>query len=253
MQERLKVEQAFHDGGAGGRGASRLIRLVYGSRLSKRSQEYAFELAGPLDGRNALELGCGSGYYTTELARRGAVVWAIDLSYEMAGAAQKRVSGNGWEDSVAIGVMAAECLAFVSEAFDVVFGGGILHHLDLAHALREVRRVLKPGGRAVFIEPLGYNPLLNLYRRLTPGQRTSTERPLRFETLEQIREEFAGLEHREFFLLSLLGVLPGARWGQNHFIRVITDLLCRLDDGLLATFPFLWRFCWITVIRVNKH
>jgi SAM-dependent methyltransferase len=73
-------------------------------------------------------------------------------------------------------------------AFDLVIGDGILHHLDLDVALGEVHRVLKPGGRAVFREPRLDNPLLKLFRRLTPSARTEDERPLDAADLRRIAD-----------------------------------------------------------------
>ena len=49
--------------------------------------------------------------------------------------------------------------------FDIIYGTGILHHLNLKACLDEIERILKPGGKFVFIEPLGTNPVINLYRK----------------------------------------------------------------------------------------
>ena len=60
--------------------------------------------------------------------------------------------------------MNAEFLEFDDNSFDLICGTAILHHLDLTRAYSELARVLKPGGLAVFMEPLGHNPLINVYR-----------------------------------------------------------------------------------------
>ena len=72
-------------------------------------------------------------------------------------------------------VMDAESMKFEDKTFDVVYGSGILHHLNIDKAYRELARVLKPDGVAIFIEPLGHNPLINLYRKklLLYAHRTS--------------------------------------------------------------------------------
>ncbi|WP_428491963.1 hypothetical protein [Rhodopila sp.] len=59
-----------------------------------------------------------------------------------------------------------------------MFGIGIIHHLDTRQASREVARVLRPDGNAVFWEPMGTNPIIGLYRMLTPNARTVDEHPL---------------------------------------------------------------------------
>src|SRR3546814_16824046 len=73
--------------------------------------------------------------------------------------------------------MNAEAMTFPDDSFDLVFGSGIIHHLDIDRAFGEIARVLRPGGRAVFIEPLGLNPAIELYLRFTPSARTPDEPP----------------------------------------------------------------------------
>src|SRR3546814_19128134 len=76
----------------------------------------------------------------------------------------------------------AEQTSFPDASFDRIGGSGILHHLDLDRAYAEIARLLKPGGRAVFLEPLGHNPLLTAYRDRTPRMRTEDKNhPLRNE------------------------------------------------------------------------
>jgi ubiquinone/menaquinone biosynthesis C-methylase UbiE len=72
-------------------------------------------------------------------------------------------------------VMNAEELEFEDAAFDVIFGSGIIHHLDVPRAYSELARVLAPGGSAVFVEPLGHNPLIRVFRNRTPELRTPDE------------------------------------------------------------------------------
>lgn len=75
-------------------------------------------------------------------------------------------------------VMDAHKLEFPDKYFDIVFGTGILHHLNFETAIREIARVLKKGGKIVFSEPLARNPVAKLVRKLTPDARTPDERPL---------------------------------------------------------------------------
>jgi len=74
-------------------------------------------------------------------------------------------------------VMDAHQLSFDDSSFDLIVGFGILHHLNADVALKEIHRVLKPGGRVLLQEPLADNPLLKLFRVLTPKARTEDEEP----------------------------------------------------------------------------
>ena len=74
-------------------------------------------------------------------------------------------------------VMDAHKLEFEENKFDLVIGNGILHHLDKLEAINSIYRVLKPGGRLVFKEPLADNPFLKIFRYFTPKARTVDEEP----------------------------------------------------------------------------
>jgi SAM-dependent methyltransferase len=74
--------------------------------------------------------------------------------------------------------MDAHDLDFADGTLDMVFGVAILHHLEFARALREIHRVLRKGGKIVFMEPLRHNPVARLVRWVTPHARSPDELPL---------------------------------------------------------------------------
>lgn len=104
-------------------------------------------------------------------------------------------------------MMDAHRLEFPDHHFDVVFGTGILHHLDLDRALAEISRVLKPDGIFLFGEPLDTNPVGRLIRQLTPKARTADERALRQPELARIAKKFACEFHFEQMLSVPAGVV----------------------------------------------
>ena len=57
-------------------------------------------------------------------------------------------------------------------------------------SIREIDRLLKKNGSLIFIEPMGTNPLINLYRRLTPGSRSKDEHPFKFRDLNYFKNIF---------------------------------------------------------------
>src|SRR5207302_1903430 len=90
--------------------------------------------------------------------------------------ARRRARANG--AAVKIVTADAERLPFADASFDRVWGNAVLHHLDLGRAAPELRRVLAPGGVAVFCEPWGENPLLTwARRRLRGGARRAAPPP----------------------------------------------------------------------------
>jgi SAM-dependent methyltransferase len=84
----------------------------------------------------------------------------------------------------------AHRLDFPNESFDFVFGGGILHHLDFKRAVKEVHRILKKGGKILFSEPLGKNPVGKIVRGLTPNARTPDEKPLERKEIDVLKNYF---------------------------------------------------------------
>ena len=126
--------------------------------------------------KTVLEYGCGTGSYAFSLAKRGAKVTGVDISEVAIALAKERAAEMGVED-VSFHVMDAEQMQLEDNSFDAACGTGILHHLRLHQALKELARTLKPGGSATFIEPMGHNPAINLFRRLTPSLRAKDEHP----------------------------------------------------------------------------
>jgi len=111
-------------------------------------------------GHTVLEVGCGTGLLTAELAKTGAKIYALDISPELLSVAQERVKSS----QVAIFCGNAYSLAFEAEMFDFVVGLSVLHHLDIDRALCEFWRVLRKGGKVVFSEPNMLNPQIILER-----------------------------------------------------------------------------------------
>ena len=99
-------------------------------------------------GRRLLEIGCGMGTDLASFARGGANVHAVDLTPRHLAIARQRLLSE--DHPVRLARSDGEALPFPSDAFDVVYSFGVLHHTPGTEtAVEEIRRVLKPGGTAV--------------------------------------------------------------------------------------------------------
>jgi len=140
-------------------------------------------------------------------------------------------------------VMDAESTTFHDSSFDLICGSSILHHLNVTKAYDEIRRILKPDGRAVFLEPLGHNPLINLYRKRTPALRSPDEHPLLLKDLQAAGDFFSSLMINYFHLFSLLGVPL-----RNVFVfHPLMHFLEAVDRTGFSVLPFLRKYAWTTV------
>ncbi len=217
--------------------------------ITDASQQLYYTLISKDPASNhALEYGCGRGGYCFELARRGLFVDAIDISPAGVEMAAQKAQEDELSERLRFQIMNAEDMTFPDDHFDVVFGKSILHHLDLVRGLREIARVLKVGGRAVFFEPLGHNVLINIYRRLTPRMRTEDERPLRVEDLTAFGEFFSEIKIHHFHLLALLAI---PFWNIPGLFGVLVSFLDRTDRLLFKLLPFLRKQAWIVVVELT--
>ena len=237
--DRLAAEQRFFDEQY--RKDSGSLNGFY--EVSGARREYAKRILRDCAGKRVLEYECGTGSYAFALADRGAAVTGIDISSTAIELARAR----GYPpENPEFRLGNAEALEFADGSFDVVCGTSILHHLDIERALRELRRVLRPGGRAVFYEPVAYNPVVNLYRLLTPHLHTLDEHPLTRADLQAMTENFGRLDARfaDFFALA---AIPALRLpGGTALLRVL-----EAADRIAMRVPGLrW---WGAVVVIELH
>jgi SAM-dependent methyltransferase len=244
--DRREAEQLFHDRQAADRAQTFRAgpaALVFEADAYLEHETWvrpAFLALGDLQGKRALDYGCGHGMAAVTMARAGARVTAFDLSPGYVSEARERAVANG----VNVECLTAdgEELPFPDASFDAVWGNAILHHLDLVKAGRELRRVLAPGGVAVFCEPWGGNPLLNFARTWLPyagKHRTRDEQPLSRRDLKPLRELFA-VEVRGFQLLGMVRRV----WRNERALKALDAL----DSRLLRGAPVLGNWCRYVVL-----
>jgi ubiquinone/menaquinone biosynthesis C-methylase UbiE len=194
--------------------------------------------------RDVLEYGCADGEHSLSelnLPQRCRSLAGIDISDVAIAKAAVQCDRAGLANTRFL-VMNAEAMTFPDQSFDLVFGRGILHHLDLKRCLPEIARVLRKDGKAIFSEPMGHNPIINYYRRRTPELRTADEHPLRVADLELARRYFAKVETTFYGLFSAASALVDTTaTGMPYRIgRAVDDLILRV--------PVVGRFAWYCLI-----
>lgn len=200
-------------------------------------------------GKIALDYCCGLGQNSLELAKNGAFVYGIDISNESVKTAALNASKSGYSNKVNFQVMDAECLKFDDSFFDVILCSGVLHHLDLKKALPELARVLKPTGKIICVEALGYNPVMNWYRKSTLHLRTSWEvgHILTLREVRYARRYFDSIDLRFFHLFSILAVPFRNTVFFNPFLSVLEWI-----DAMVLHIPLIRCLAWQMIFTLQE-
>jgi 2-polyprenyl-3-methyl-5-hydroxy-6-metoxy-1,4-benzoquinol methylase len=166
-------------------------------------------------GAKLLDFGCGWGDNSIVFAKMGFDVHGFDISEGNLNAARALAEKYGMSDKLKFSRQEAEKLEFPDNEFDVIAGVDILHHVDIEPSIRECHRVLKPGGVAIFKEPIA-NPVFDTVRRLGAVRKlvpntasferhiTEDERKLTSADLRVMERVFSRVEVHSFRIVSRL-------------------------------------------------
>lgn len=245
MHDRLEKEKAFHNE-AFSTGIRKPLDAYY-SIFGEIRDEFRKRLITYAAEKNVLECGCGVNSYASELATYFRHLCGIDISDE---AVRQSVEMAKLEGLLNCGfsVMNAEQLEFPDQRFDLVFGVGIIHHLDLPVFYSEAARVLKPSGKMLFMEPMGYNPLINLYRKLTPKMRTPDEHPLLRKDMKLINNYFDELSISYYHFFTLFAV----PFRNTRVFRSLLKCLQGIDGFMFRYVPGFKYLAWYAIIEAGS-
>jgi len=261
---RRQKEAEFHDQWAVGRDlGDTLVEEPFTAITGIENQHIEREF-GDVRGKTILDYGCGAAEGGIYFAKRGARVVGVDVSQKMLDLAHDLAKVHGV--SIETRRVESDRVPAETDEFDLIYGNGVLHHVPHDTAVPELCRVLKPSGKACFIEPLPYNPVINVYRKLAKEMRTDDETPVTFEQIEAFKRYFGRVEHEEFWLTTLSVFLKFYLWDradpnrERYWKKIYSDApklegffrpLNALDRRLLKLAPVLGRLCWNTVITVS--
>lgn len=244
--DRIRREQEFHDARIEEADTARRKVDKYYSLMQRAREEYTNLGIAYGKNRDLLDYGCFTGDAAFVWSAHCARTTGIDLSPAAVEVARRRAAEQ--EGDIRFEVMNAEHMDFPSGSFDVAAGTGILHHLDLHRSAAELARVLRPEGHALFIEPMGHNPAINLYRRLTPGLRSDDEHPLHMRDLDVFTQYFETVDIRFHNLFTFLSLpLRG-----TTLFKPVNGFLHAIDRALFAILPFTRRYAWLTLIHLSN-
>lgn len=226
-----------------------------GKNLRFRAYCAQFNFLLGSEGPRFLDCACGSGHLSIWLAQHEKKVWAFDFSKNAIDVAKESAKKSGVGENVIFDFMDARNLEYEDGYFDIITGKDCIHHLiKYPDAIRELARVLKSGGKAVFVEPLALNPLINILRFINihkhkrVGEHMLTKRDLEF-----LKHEFGSIRLDHFSVFSTFNkLIARKRWQIVGIRRELCMIFDSFDVFMLKILPFLSRYASVCYLELTK-
>lgn len=214
----------------------------------------ARDLLGDVDGKHLMDCGCGIGNTAIMFTRRGATVQGFDVDDGVLAKARMIAAANGVD--VDYSKQGFETIDYADASFDLAFGSCVLHHVDIEKAAQQLGRVIKPGGRAVFIENSNRNPLLMFARSNIVGRfgvpkygDDEEEHPLRDDEIALLRQHFPGTVTVHYPALVLFRLLDFYIFRGR--VGAVTRLMRGLDKAFGAI-PYFRSLGYFQVLEFRR-
>ena len=198
-----------------------------------------------------LDYACGNGFSAIQAAQAGANL-AIGLDISDVSVVNAREAAVAAKVADRCNFVQGDCEAteLPEASIDTILCSGMLHHLDLSRAYPELYRILKPGGRILGVEAFGHNPIIQLYRNLTPHLRTDWEKQHILKQRDIDAALTHGFVHGElrYWHLFALGAVP---FRGTFLFKPCLTVLNTLDRGVLAV-PGIRLMAWQVTFELIK-
>jgi ubiquinone/menaquinone biosynthesis C-methylase UbiE len=210
-------------------------------------RRYSKSFLGNVAGKRVLDVACGYSMTPVWFAMEGAEVVALDVAPITLEKVSEVAAMHGVKDRVSTYCGPAEQLPYKDNEFDIIFGGAALHHLVLDLAGQELSRVLKPGGRGSFQDPLSTNKIIEFIRDYInyseKHPEKGTDKPLSLEDIELFSSFFKSSDWRGFGVTtsSIRAIRP---------LRAIRKQLETTDEILFKLIPMLNKYAQYGIINV---
>ncbi|WP_263970955.1 class I SAM-dependent methyltransferase [Leptolyngbya sp. NIES-2104] len=261
----LRREQAFHDQWASTIDVDGIRVCDYFEACTAPENRFILRQLGDVRGKLLLDLGCGAGENSVYFARLGAQCVAADYSPGMVDVALQLAERNGVQ--IEGRVINAMSIDIPDNTFDIVYASNLLHHIpDPKVTLQEMHRILKPGGRACFWDPLRHNPVINVYRRMATEVRTEDETPLDIGIVNFIRSLYSQTNYDTFWIATLwiflqFYLVEKVNPNEERYWKKIILEQARLEktylrleklDRVLKKLPLMKRMAWNLAVVATK-
>ena len=220
---------------------------IFYKAIYNSSEDFFTYLEDNAKNSEILDYGCGIGSFIEKVIKYNPKkIIGIDISEISINKAKKK--SEELKINVDYRVDNCEKTSFDNNSFDIVYGTGILHHLQTDKCLDEIYRILKSNGNLIFIEPLGTNPIINLYRKLTPNSRSKDEHPLVNQDFKYIKKKFIDTKIKYYGFLTLIFFPFYRSPNRSKLFRLLSAL-----DQYLFKLKFFQLFAWSVLVVAKKN
>ncbi len=220
---------------------------IFYKAISNCGEDFLIYLKDNAKNSKILDFGCGIGSSAEKVIKYNPKkIIGIDISEISINKAKNKAK----ELNIDIDYKVDNCekTNLNQNSFDIVYGTGILHHLEIDKCLNEIHRVLKSNGKLLFIEPLGTNPIINLYRKLTPNTRSRDEHPLIKKDFEYLNKKFVDVNVKYYGFLTLIFFPFYKSPKDSKLFKFLVSC-----DQFLFKFKLFQLFAWSVLISAKKN
>lgn len=223
-------------------------------KITEKSKSYVRSwLRNHVIGKVFLDYACGEGRHSEDILKNSSprVLIGLDISPESVKLCQDKLNTIKTKSKVYFIQGDCENTELPDNSVDVVLCSEMLHHLDLPSAFKELYRILAKGGRVFCCEALGINPIIQLYRKRTPGMRTEFEihHILTPKAFDIARECGFVVEEVKYWHLF---AIPAAFFIKNRFLFNIFLRIGNLLDSVFLKIPGIQKLAWQFTFVLKK-
>lgn len=191
--------------------------------------------------KDVFEMACGNTAMLPWVAGIVRSAVAADIAPVTIELAKQSAKGNTDLERIDYRVMDCEKTGLPDNSFDVILEQGALHHMDLDAAYKEAARLLRPDGKFFCLEAIRHNPIIHLYRRMTPHLRTAWEvdHILGRQQVMKGLEYFNKIEKKHYFMFSILAV----PFRNTILFKPLLSVF-RAADAVLTRLPIFQWLSW---------
>lgn len=227
---------------------------------------YIIRALGDIRGKRIIDLGCGLGEASVYFALKGARVTAVDLSPEMLKVVDRL--SKRYHVRVRTTLASVERLPFKkNEKFDVVYAGNLFHHVNIERTMQNLLPYMHKDSVLVCWDPVRYNPIINIYRKIAVNVRSPGERPVGFSEIRYLRQLFRESTVTWYWFSSLfifiyMYVIERRNPNTERYWKTVVKegrkwswlyLPLEAFDRMVLTFlPFLRPLCWNVILVLQK-